>query len=145
MPTAQHKRGFTLIELVVVIATLMIILSLAIPAYGRYSYRARRVEARELLMRVAAAQERFYTNFNRYAADPVTGSSSLGIRDTSEHGYYKVTTENGPSGDSQSYLLKAVPQGAQGSDKCGTMTLNNNGAKAPATSDATANSNGACW
>ena len=145
MPTATKKQGFTLIELVVVIATLSIILALAIPAYGRYSYRARRVEARELLMRVAAAQERFYTNFNRYAADPVTGTASLGISDTSEHGYYKVTTANGPSGDNQSYVLSVAPQGAQASDKCGTMTLNNNGAKAPAASDATANSNGACW
>jgi type IV pilus assembly protein PilE len=145
MPTATHKRGFTLIELVVVIATLAIIMALAIPAYGRYSFRARRVEARELLMRVAAAQERFYTNFNRYAADPITGGGSLGISDTSEHGYYKVTTANGPTGDNQSYVLSVDPQGAQASDYCGTMTLNNNGAKTPPASDAAANANGACW
>ncbi|HJU40508.1 MAG TPA: type IV pilin protein, partial [Tahibacter sp.] len=119
--------------------------ALAVPAYGRYSFRARRVEARELLMRTAAAQERFYTNFNRYAANPVTAASSLGIKDTSEHGYYKVTTENGPTGDTQSYLLKVAPQNAQASDKCGTMTLNNNGAKTPLPTDTTANSNGACW
>lgn len=145
MFTPNKKRGYTLLELMIVVGIIAIITAFAVPAYGRYSFRARRVEARELLMRVAAAQERFYTNFNRYAADPISAASSLGIGTMSEHGYYRIQTANGPTGDNQSYLLTAIPQGAQATDQCGNMTINSNGAKAPAASNVSANRNGACW
>ncbi|MEO8461477.1 MAG: type IV pilin protein, partial [Dokdonella sp.] len=64
----KNTKGFTLIELMVVVAIVAILASIAIPSYSKYGFRTRRADAREMLMRVAAAEERFYTNGNTYTA-----------------------------------------------------------------------------
>ncbi|MBL8296848.1 MAG: prepilin-type N-terminal cleavage/methylation domain-containing protein [Rhodanobacteraceae bacterium] len=141
-------QGFTLIELMVVVAIIAIVAAIALPAYQRYGLRARRVDGKELLMRVAAAQERFYTNFNRYATDPLNAATSLGLTSlTSDGGYYTITSANGATGDTQSYVLTATPVagGAQARDQCGALTVNNTGVKTPAAGAMPQNSNGPCW
>lgn len=140
--------GFTLLELMVVVAIIAIIAAIALPAYQRYAQRSRRVDGKELLMRVAAAQERFYTNFNRYATNPLTAATSLGLTTlTSERGHYTISSANGATGDTQSYVLTAtpVPGGAQAADQCGALTVNNTGVKTPAAGVMPQNSNGPCW
>ncbi|MEB2317016.1 MAG: prepilin-type N-terminal cleavage/methylation domain-containing protein, partial [Xanthomonadaceae bacterium] len=61
------QRGFTLIEVMVVVAIVAILAAIAYPSYSDYAFRARRVDGKEMMMRVAAAQERYYTNLNSYA------------------------------------------------------------------------------
>jgi type IV pilus assembly protein PilE len=138
-------KGFTLIELMIVVAVIAILASLAYYNYGRYAFRTRRADAREMLMRIAAAQERYYTNFNAYATSVTAAPpAGLGITDaTSEHGYYTITTANGASGDAQSYVLTATPVSgqAQASDACGALTLDNLGNKSQTGNE----SNGSCW
>ncbi|WP_257386715.1 type IV pilin protein [Tahibacter caeni] len=148
----MYKRsksgGFTLLELMIVVVIIAMLASFAMPAYQRYSQRARRADGKELLMRVAAAQERYYTNFNRYAVNPLTGATSLGLSSlTSERGYYTISSANGATGNTQSYVLSAipVPGGPQAADQCGTLTVNNTGVKTPAANAMPQNSNGACW
>lgn len=141
-------RGFTLIELLVVVAIIAILAAIALPAYQRYGLRSRRVDGKELLMRVAAAQERFYTNFNRYAVNPLTAATSLGLPNlNSERGFYTITSANGATGDTQSYVLTATPVagGPQARDQCGALTVNNTGVKTPAAGVMPQNSNGPCW
>lgn len=136
-------KGFTLIELMVVVAIIAILASLAYYNYSKYAFRTRRADGREMLMRVAAAQERYFTNFNRYAAsltDPPP--AGLGMTNVdSEKGYYTIATANGPTGDTGSYLLTASPQDAQTDDKCIDLTLNSLGQKDRSGND----DNGACW
>lgn len=68
-------RGFTLIELVVAIAIVALLAAIALPSYQQgYMFRARRVDGREMLQRVASAQESFYTNRMRYSADITTNA-----------------------------------------------------------------------
>lgn len=141
-------RGFTLLELMVVVVIIAMLAAFAMPAYQRYAQRARRADGKELLMRVAAAQERYYTNFNRYAGSPLTGATSLGLTTTtSERGYYTIATANGATGNNQSYVLTVTPVagGAQAGDKCGALSINNTGVKTPAAGVMPQNSNGACW
>jgi type IV pilus assembly protein PilE len=57
-------KGFSLIELMIVVAVIAILASLAYYNYSRYAFRTRRADGREMLLRVAAAQERFFTNTN---------------------------------------------------------------------------------
>lgn len=142
------SRGFTLLELMVVVAIIAILASIALPAYQRYGLRARRVDGKELLMRVAAAQERFYTNFNRYATNPLTAATSLGLTTlNSERGFYTIASANGATGNTQSYILTATPVagGPQAGDQCGALSVNNTGVKAPAAGVMPQNSNGPCW
>lgn len=148
MHMRSKLRGFTLLELMIVVVIIAILASFAVPAYQRYGQRARRADGKELLMRVAAAQERFYTNFNRYATDPLSAATSLGMTTlTSERGYYAITSANGPTGNTQSYVLTVTPVAgkAQAADQCGGLGLSSTGVKTPIATAMPQNSNGACW
>lgn len=148
MHKRSKTRGFTLIELMVVVAIIALVASFAIPAYQRYGERARRADGKEMLMRVAAAQERYYTNFNRYAVAPLTAATSLGLNSLiSERGYYSINSANGATGNTQSYILTVTPVagGAQVADRCGALSINNTGVKTPIATAMPQNSNGVCW
>jgi type IV pilus assembly protein PilE len=138
--TMRAKRsGFTLIELVVTVAIIAILAAIAIPSYENYLMRARRADGREMLQRVAAAQERFYTNRNTYTDDLTTAAGlNLGTA-VSEAGHYTIAIAV-PAGG-QSYTLTATPQGIQADDDCNNLTVNNVGARGYSGST----SNGSCW
>lgn len=142
----KKSKGFTLIELMIVVAIIAILASFAYFNYSRYAFRARRVDGKNLLEAVAAAQERIYSNFNAYASS-VTGSASgsppagLGFTsDLSDNGTYKVTVSGLGTGN-QTYTLTATPQGVQTDDKCKKLTITNAGVKSQTGDD----SNGKCW
>lgn len=140
---AKHTpaRGFTLVELMIVVAVIAILAAVAIPSYGRYAYRARRVDGKELLLRIANAQERYYATFNRYGALTDIGYTNPA---SSEKSYYSVKLAPATS-TAQSYTATANPAGAQTKDVCGALSIDNAGVKLPAASDLTRNSNGPCW
>ena len=137
----NKNRGFTLLELMIVVIVVAILATLAVYNYAKYGYRTRRADGKEMIQRVAAAEERYYTNFNQYT----TTLSNLNFNGTSEKGYYLVTAANGTSGDAQTYKLTAAPQGIQANDVCGSLTLDNTGVQTPASTGMPQNSNGACW
>jgi type IV pilus assembly protein PilE len=138
----QRSFGFTMFELIIVMAIIAILAAIALPSYQRQIQKSRRTDAHNILMRVAAEQERFYTNFNQYAA-ALTGAppAGLGFGATvdSEHGHYRVTLAVGAG--NQTFTLTATPQGPQAVDLCGNLTLGNSDAKGfSGTED-----NGDCW
>ncbi|KAF1005227.1 MAG: Fimbrial protein [Luteibacter sp.] len=132
--------GFTLIELMIVVAVAAVLVVIAYPQYTRYTYRARRGEGQELLLRTATAQERYYATYNKYAASMTTDLKFAS--DTSVNGYYQVSIA-APTGGSLStgYVLTAAPLLAQKSDVCGNLTLDSIGVK----SQSGTTSNGRCW
>lgn len=134
----NKNRGFTLLELMIVVIVIAILATLAIYNYAKYGYRSRRADGKEMIQRVAAAEERYYTNFNKYTTTLTDLNFTSG---TSEQGYYLVTAANGASGDTQTYILSAAPQKVQTNDACKTLTLDNTGQKA----FTGAETNGNCW
>lgn len=138
----DRTKGFTLLEVVIVTAIIAVLSALAISSYRRYVFRARRTEARQLLMSIAHGEERWYATYNRYTDD----LSKFGYAATAvspDANYEVVLTVEGD--DAQSYVVAALPTANQIGDACGAMTLDNTGAKTPDRSDTAANANGHCW
>jgi len=136
----RKSRGFTLIELVVVVAIIAILAAIAYPSYRNYVLRAHRADGKELAMRIASAEERFFTNMNRYTSD-ITSTNGLNMSDMSEKAYYQATVQTG-NGD-QTFVLTLAPKGMQQPDKCGSLTINNTGFKD--WTGAKPPTNGNCW
>ncbi|MBA1331553.1 pilus assembly protein PilE, partial [Candidatus Endoriftia persephone str. Guaymas] len=64
----RANQGFTLIELMITIAVLVILVGIGYPLYSEQLQKARRVDARSGLMRLAMAEERFYALNGSYAS-----------------------------------------------------------------------------
>ncbi len=103
MTLRREHRGFTLVELLIVIVIIAILGLIAVPSYRQYSMRAQRTEAKTALLRLAANQERFYLQNNTYTNDTVALGFLLG---KSENGVY---TLNIPLADTNTYQATAVP------------------------------------
>jgi len=133
--------GFTLIELMVVVAIIGVLSAVAIPAYQQSVRNGGRAEAQSLLLQVAANQERFYSDNNAYSANanPLVAPAVATI--TSEAGLYQVAVAACVGGTiGNCFIATATPQGNQAADSCTTLTITNTGLKG-ATGDTVAN----CW
>ena len=74
----MHKRfGFTLVEIMIVIAILGILSAIAIPSYQEYIRKSRRTDAKEALLSAAALQERYFLQNNHYSSDISTVGGKL--------------------------------------------------------------------
>ncbi len=135
-----NRKGFTLIELMITVAIIAILAAIAYPSYTNYIHRAHRADGKELGMRVASAEERYYTNLNTYTTDMKALSlSTIVATADSENGFYKASVLTGNAG--QTYVLTLTPTGVQSDDKCGNLTIDNTGSKGWSGNE----NNGKCW
>jgi type IV pilus assembly protein PilE len=144
----RATEGMTLIELLVVIAVVAILTSIATGAYRRYMLRANRTDGTMLLLKLQAAEEKFYLQNNTYTAN--LGSDGLGLDTaagttslTSAGGFYKITVAAGTTGTlATSYAATATAIAGQTKDtSCPTFTINDQGVHGPGTASAAA----LCW
>lgn len=129
MPIRPRARGFTLIEVMIVVAVLGILASVAYPSYQDYVRRGHRAEARAHLMKIAQWMERTATANGTYPITTVAAQKTAidaALQGPSRGRYtYTITSTTGAA-----YTAKAVPQGSQSADGCGTLTLNHQGEQA---------------
>ncbi len=137
----RRLAGFTLVELMIVVAILGILAAVALPAYQQNVRSGARAEAQSLLLQVAANQERFYSDNNTYSANANPLASPAVATLTSESGAYQVSVAACGTGTiANCFVATATPQGTQTADSCTTLTLTNTGLKG-STGDTVAN----CW
>jgi type IV pilus assembly protein PilE len=112
----RSDGGFTLVELLIVVAIVGILALVAVPAYQDSVIKGRRADARVALNQLAQRLERCYTQYGAYDADECDIESPF----DSPEGFYSVSFV----ADATSYTVTAEPQGAQVKDvKCGTLGL----------------------
>ena len=121
--------GFTLIELMVVVAIIGILAAIAYPSYLNYLRKTDRSDAETALLSMGQSLERCYTqNFSYLNCPNVTPTPNP---QTTQNGYY-VLSVPAPTLHTNSYALTATAQGVQTKDTgCTSLSLNNTGAKTP--------------
>lgn len=131
----RSAAGFTLIELMIVVAVIAILAAVALPAYSSYIAKARRGTAQACLIEASQYMERYYTNHLTYENAVLPNCT-----ETANSNHYTQQIVAGSLGAS-SYTIETVPQGRQASieKNCGKMTVDQSGAR---TRELTA---GDCW
>lgn len=122
----RAQKGFTLVELMIVVVILGIIVAVAFPAYLDNIQQSRRGDATATLMETAHLLERCYTETNSYEKDS-SGDACVDFPVESDEGYYDIDSD---SLDPSTYTLSATP--ASGSpqaddDECAKFILEHTG------------------
>ena len=129
-PMRIQNRGFTLIEVMIVVAIVAVLSAIALPSYQEYIRRGHRAEARAALLQAAQWLERAATATGTY---PLTASFPTTLT-TMQSGRYTVAVASPPASAASgaAFTLTATPAGGQVGDKCGSYTLTHSGVRGAA-------------
>ncbi len=130
MQSVKGHKGFTLIELMVVIAVIGILAAIAWPNYQDYLLKSRRAQAQSDMLKIQLGLEKWRANNSTYTAT----LANVGFVDGNP--YYDYAVTGAAAGDPPTgsiYVIRATAQGAQAEDSsCTPLTLNQSNARGPA-------------
>ena len=130
----RHKKtGFSLVELMVVVAIISILASMAIPSYQIYVIRGSRAAVQVELLQLANLQEKIYLNSSQSSASlsnayngTNASTNGLGSSGTSKDGKYALGLSTPTD---QSFTLTATPLPGQSQARDGSLSITQSGQK----------------
>lgn len=125
-------RGFTLVELMIVVAIVAILAAIGYPSYTSYVERARRADAQGALTECSARMERFFSDNNSYAAATVGDTATSTCSDhapTHEPHANRVYTVSLPSSSTTAYTIRVAPLNTGPMKSDGYLELDSTGAR----------------
>ena len=125
-----RSRGFSLIEMAVIMAVLGILLAIALPAYREHVRKSIRAEAQSFLTGVASRQQQFLVDKRSYAAS--VAALNLAPPSHVKANFEDPITVDVPAVVPPRFTLTAKAIGDQAKDKCATLTLDSAGNRGPA-------------
>ncbi len=120
----NNVHGFTVIELMIVVAIISILSAIIYPAYQGQVRDTRRADAASVLMDARQKMERHYTKHYSYA-NPPAGSIPVKAPVGGSQSYYTLAVTS----DATTYTITATAQGDQASDGCGDLSINQAGVR----------------
>lgn len=122
----KKRRGFTLLELMIVVVVMAILASLALSGYNKQVRKSRRAEAKQYLSDLALRQEKWRSNNVAYFGtdSDATEIAAFGAVGDGTN-YYTIAITSVEHGTD--YVATATPIGDQVEDSCGTLTWNMTG------------------
>ncbi len=127
---ANQTAGFSLIEVMIVVAIIAIIAAIALPSYNEHIRKTRRAAGGACAMAMAQQMERFYTANLTY----VGAALDTTVCQDSALDFYTMGTSGVAA---RAYTVTATPTGSHTDPACGTLSVTQSGAKSPTTAG--------CW
>lgn len=148
MNRIHRQHGVTLIELIIVMIIVGLLAAVAIPSYRTYVIRSQRADAKDALLALATAQEKFYLQCNTYATD-IANATDCGNGDlqgtlASKNGWYTLAIV---AADATSYTVSAVAAAGENQfqdEACRTFRVTDRGIRTAADSGGVDNT-AECW
>ena len=140
------QRGFTLIEVMIVVILIAVLLGIALPSYQETMNKGRRSDAKAALKDAVNRQEQYMLDHSRYAHATELDDLGFELPAESEEGYYaiaRVETEECADDEDLCFVMRATPKagGPQAKDgKCTSFTIENTGERS-----ATGSNSEECW
>jgi type IV pilus assembly protein PilE len=122
----RAQSGVTLLELLIVVAIVAILGTIAVANYRGNVLRSNRAEAKAALMQLQAAQEKYYLSANEYA----TTLAQLKLTANTERRIYTIRLQT--NADKEGYTATASATGSQAADTaCPTFSITETGTRTP--------------
>ena len=134
--TRRRAAGFTLVELMIAVAVVAILTSIALPSYALYVKKSRRGETESALMDIAQREQQYLLDARAYAPDTATLGTTVPV-DVSAYYTVQICRTpvlpcNPPGGTPPTFAVIATPIAGTAQAADYTLTLDNTGAKGPA-------------
>ena len=138
-----HTRGFTLVEMMIVLCIIGILAAVAMPAYSSYIRKTRRSDAQTALMEVYLAENEYFQDNYAYAALVTlfpSGTDGVSSYDVLDH--YTIAID--PTTPTAAFVITATATGDQANDTgCASLSISQLGTKSSTNGDGGASSS--CW